>query len=437
MTSNEAPIQSDDRISGDSRPVGMLAGIRVLDLTNTVGSFCGKVLADMGADVVKLEPPGGSDERSMPPFAATARGRRESLWWKSFNRGKRGVTLNLRAPTGLEILRRLVSTSQVFVQSAFSAPELPVDAGLIDEFRNAQPELVCTTITPYGTTGPWSTHRARDITLQGMGTYMYVTGDTDRPPVRIGGDIAYCHVGSQAAAATVIALFGTTRSGHGRTVDVSAQEAIIWTLLNTTMAWDIAGHEETRGGGVMRKERASDLRTRLVWPCRDGWVHFVPIGGGGGFARRKSFAKFVEWMEEEGVADPRLGSRDWNGKDANDISQGEYDLVAATILEFLKDKTRGDLFQRALRDAILLAPIEGIADVLQNPQLMSRGFWDSGGDADFADAVFPGPFAQLNRTPLRRNGRAPEIGEHNADVYGRELGMSSVTLDHLQSVGVL
>ncbi|HTX63045.1 MAG TPA: CoA transferase [Acidimicrobiales bacterium] len=418
-------------------PTAMLSGVRVLDLTNTVGTFCGKVLADLGADVLKIEPVGGSDERTMPPFATRADGRQESLWWRSFNRRKRGVTLDVRSPSGLELLGRLAEGSQVLIQSAYSAADLPLDPARVAELRAAQPRLVCTTITPYGWDGPRAAYRARDITLQGMGTYMYVTGDGDRPPVRIGGDIAYCHAGSQAAAATVLALYGTRRSGRGQVVDVSAQEAIVWTLLNTTMAWDVAGVEETRGGGVMRKERASDLYTRLVWPCRDGWVHFVPIGGGGGFARRSSFAKFVEWMHEEGVHDPVLGARDWNGKDANDISQAEYDRVAAVILEFLGGKTQSELFERALRDGVLLAPIEGMADVLRNPQLAARGFWDAGGDADFPDAVFPGPFARCSGTPLLRGGRSPELGEHNPEVYEKELGIAPSTLERLASAGVV
>lgn len=414
----------------------MLDGVRVLDLTNTVGSFCGKVLADMGADVIKIEPPCGSDERSMPPFCASGTCR-ESLWWKSFNRHKRGVTLDVRTPSGLEIFRSLASTSQVVVQSAYTTGQLPLPGEELARLTARHVGLVCTSVTPYGTTGPRASTPARDIVLQGMGTYMYVTGDTDRPPVRIGGDVAYCHAGSQAAAATVLALYGAKRTGQGQVVDVSAQEAIVWTLLNTTMAWDVAGNQETRGGGVMRKERASDLRTRLVWRCQDGWVHFVPIGGGGGFARRKSYARLVEWMEQEGAGHPILRARDWNGEDANDISQVEYDEIAFVILGFLARKSRQELFDRALADGLLLAPIDTMADVLRNPQLAARGYWDCGADEDFPDVLFPGPFAWCSRTPLRRGGRAPSLGEHNAAIFGGELHLEPDAVQRLAAAGVL
>lgn len=400
----------------------LLAPYRVLDLADERGALCGSILASMGADVVRVEPSQGCRVRTLPPFLDDEPGPERSLVWWALAANKRSVTVDIEDERGRTTFHRLLERADILVESF--APGYLAALGLsYDDLHERYPRLIVVSITPYGQTGPHSGWAATDLNVQAMGGHMYLTGDVDRPPLRVGIPASYYHGGSEGAAAAMIALRARRRTGRGQHVDVSLQQCVIWTLLNTTMTWQLVARQEMRGGSV-RKERGNTVFTRNVWPCKDGLVQYVPIGGGGGAARSKAYLRFVAWMREEGHDDPVLIAKDWNDADMYAYDQTDYDAVAACILRFLATKNVAEVYGRSVRDRLLIAPVANVADVLASPQLAARGFFIDVEHPQAGRTVrYPGPFAVFSQTPLRPPRPAPRLGEHNEEVLGAELGL--------------
>ena len=387
-----AYMQSDDPHWSEER--ALYCGLQVLDLTDSNHLLCGKVLSDMGATVKKVDLVSGmADSRDDDDEASRRRWLSETV----YNRGKEWTSVDLNDASSLDQLREWVLSSDILIESG--TPGTLRRYGLdYDAVRTYRPDLVYVSITPYGQAGPYSAFSAADITLQAMGGHLAVTGDSDRPPLSVGVEVAYRHAGAEAAAAAALAIYHRQRTGVGQHVDVSMQACIVWTLLNSTMTAQLLHRDDERGGAV-RKERGRDLLTRVIWPCKDGVVHFVPIGGGGGVARSRSYDKFVEWMTAEGYGDPFLHQHDWNGKDVNVITQDEYDKLATLIGGFLRTKEIAELYDRAVQDRLLFAPIMKVPDLLESPQLLARGAFDDV-QVDEKTVQLPGRFAVFSETPV-------------------------------------
>jgi len=408
---------------------GSYTGLRVLDLADSNNLLCGKLLSDMGATVTKVNLSSATTGDSVDEDATK---RRRLIEW-AYNRGKDRRSIDLDDESSRGRLLELVMDSDVLVESG--TPGALRRYGLdYDALSARRPDLVYVSISPFGQTGPYSEFLAADITLQAMGGHLAVTGDADRPPLSIGVEVAYRHGGAEAASAAALAIYHRQRTGQGQHVDVSIQECIVWTLLNSTMTVQLLHRDDERGGAV-RKERGRDLLTQVIWPCKDGQVHFVPVGGGGGSARYRSYVKFTDWMTEEGYGDPFLHARDWNGKDVNSIAQDEYDKLVALIGDFLRTKEIAELYDRAVRDRLLLAPIMRIPDLLKSPQLNQRGTYD---DVLYGETIvrLPGRFAIFSETPInsiardatesRRNWAEPRrvaMHEGEEDVHGVFAGL--------------
>lgn len=391
-------------------PSGPLAGIRVLDLCDESGAQAGRMLAELGADVVKIEPPGGDPSRRRPPLYVDDSGVERGLAWAASNAGKRSVEVDLDAPAGRAWLLAEVRSADILIETVGS--EVMAHRGLgFEVLHEANPRLVHTSLTPYGSDGPYSGFVASDIALQAMGAHSYVTGDPDRAPLSINASMAYGHGGAEAAAASLVAYYESMTSGLGQHVDVSIEQCVVWTLLNSTMTWQLA-HKNDQRGGAYRKERGQDLVTRFVWHCQDGYVHFVPVGGGGGHARARSYEAFARWMADSGFDDPILFAMDWNGKDTNVVTQAQYDELAAHIDRFLLTRTVTELYDFATRNRVLLAPITSVAEILADEHLAVRGAWAAVSLPGRAEPVrYPAPFAKFSATPLVPPRSVPEPGD--------------------------
>jgi crotonobetainyl-CoA:carnitine CoA-transferase CaiB-like acyl-CoA transferase len=223
----------------------LLPGSRVLDLTDEKGFLCGKILADLGADVIKIEPPGGSPSRKIGPFYHDLADPEKSLYWFCYNSNKRGITLNIETRDGKEIFKRLVKDSVVVIES--------YDPGYLDKIGLGHSNLhkinkgiILTSITPFGQTGPYQGYKGTDIVAMAMSGILYQTGDPDLPPVNISLPQSYLHAGGDAAVASLIAYYFRERTGIGQHVDISLQQSTALYLANTISLWELEGEILTR-----------------------------------------------------------------------------------------------------------------------------------------------------------------------------------------------
>ncbi len=401
-----------------------LGPYRVLDLTEGGVNWCGKLLADLGADVIKVEPPGGSPTRMRGPFYRGQRHPERSLFWFAYCVNKRGVTLDLESADGLRAFQRLADTADVVLESF--APGYMDGLGLgYEALSERNPGLIYTSVTPFGRTGPHADYKATDIVVWSMGGMQYASGDDDRPPVRITFPQADFHGGAQAAAATLAALWHRQNNGgRGQRADVSNQVAIIWTLMNISTLPMLHKTNMERAGAYRRLPRVDGprLKLRAVHRCKDGFVTSMISGGR---RARSSMIPLTDWMEEEGVCPEFMRGRDWTTWEMDELlalgDEGarEVEAVYGALDDFILTKTKAELYDRALSHRFLLAPCNTSKDMYEDPQLRSRDFWHTLNHPELEESLtYLGPYLKLGESPMTIRRRAPLIGEHNAEILG-------------------
>jgi crotonobetainyl-CoA:carnitine CoA-transferase CaiB-like acyl-CoA transferase len=405
---------------------------RVLDLCDGKGIFCGRILGDLGCDVIKVEKPGGDPSLILGPFDHDSLDSEKSLFWLAYNANKRSITLAIEKPEGKEIFKMLVQKADVVLESF--PPGTMAGLGLgYEELSKVNPSLVMTSITPFGQSGPYRDFKASDLTLWCLGGMAYVSGDPDRAPVQVSSPQSYLHGAAAAAAATLIALYDRELTGETQWIDVSIQEAVVHTLMNVVQFWDVSGIVLKRSG-AFRTGLSTAANQRLIWRCKDGYVNFPIYATAGG---AQSNAKLVRWMESEGIRDEHLSSIQWEEFDLSTASQEQFDLVEGSIGRFFNSHTMDELYQGAIERGIMLYPVYGAKEIREDPQLKARGFWSHVDHPKLGEVTFfPGsPFVfSGERQDIRR---APLIGEHNEDIYRGELGISGEEFVTLEEAGII
>jgi crotonobetainyl-CoA:carnitine CoA-transferase CaiB-like acyl-CoA transferase len=412
----------------------MLTPYRALDLTNETGLFCGKVLADLGADVIQVENPQGNHARSIPPFLGDTPHPEKSLFWFAFSAGKRSVTLDLDTGVGKSIFMRLCKTAD-FVIESFPVGYLE-NAGLDYEvLSKINPGLIMASITPFGAAGPYKAYKAGDLVASAMGGMVYCTGDPDRAPLRIGIDQAYCQAGVHTAVGLLLALHDRAVTGRGQHVDVSLQASMVRTLHTQLPYWEYSHHIVQRSGSRRFRGGAA---TREIWPCKDGFVSWMFFGGAVGTQQMQTM---IGWMAGKGMAGA-LGdtSYDWSTLDLTKVSPDTIRSWEQIIGNFFLAHTKNQLYEEALAKRIPLTPVNAISDVVEDEQLTARNFWVSIDHPELGTGIrYPGALfltADKTCTPgIRRH--APLLGEHNEEVYVRELGMSLEEMSSFRRGGVI
>ncbi len=404
--------------------MGALEGIRVLDLTQTLGSYCTKLLADLGADVIKVEPPQGSPGRFHGPFYHNQPGLETSLWWFFFNTNKRGVTLDLDTADGQQLLRRLAATADALVED--SEPGLMAGRGLAyDDVRQLNSRLVYTSITPYGQAGPYAHFKASDLTAQAMGNVMYRIGYPEDPPNSMGAEQAYNQVGTQAAFATLVTLIGRDASGVGQHVDVSMHEAVSIIDWNAVPRFSLEGRVVERGAGGDEARRPG-VSSRRIWECGQGKVRFQLIQVLGPI---KEWNALVAWLGAHGLEDDLHDGR-W--QDVN-TRLAELPHIQACVDRLFKACRATQLMEEGQARGLAVMAFGQVQDLFEDPQLVHERFFVQVPHEDLDGPItYPGPPYRLSETPAHVQRRAPHLGEHNGELYVGELGLTAEELERLR-----
>jgi len=412
----------------------MLSPFRVLDLADEKGFFCGKLLADLGANVIKVEKPGGDPARSIGPFYKDTPDPEKSLFWFAYNAGKRGITLDIEAPAGRDLFRKLLGSADFLIESF--APGYMEKLGLgYQSLSEINKGIIMVSITPFGQTGPYKNYKATDIICWALGGTSYISGDPHRAPVRTSHvPQSYLHGSSDGAIGAMLALFNRGLAGEGQHVDVSIQESMERVAYPAHINWDLNKRVIQRIGSALRIP-PHGVRTRTVYPCKDGAINFYLFGGKTGARWNPAL---LEWMASEGMATEFLRDIDWEQFDYAKTSQEDVDRIEGAIIDFFMTHTKAEISQEGFRRRIPLGPVATAQDIIEDEQLISRGYWVEVEHPELGISItYPGPFIKGSEAFPKIRRRAPLIGEHNQEIYEQELGLSEDETAALNRIGVI
>ena len=395
-----------------------LAGLRILDLTDLKGSLCTKLFGDMGADVIKIEPPEGDATRRIGPFLDGKPHPERSLLFWFYNTSKRGITLDLNQQAGQELVKQLAAKVDVLVESA--APGTLARLGLgYDELKQLNPNLVLTSITPFGQTGPYQAYRSSDMVAEALGGMIWTNGFPDEPPLHALGLQAYHSASFFAAIGTLLALLARESLGEGQWVDVSMQEAVAGAVEHVAPFYHQGLGIESRRGSLHWS------RYFRVARCRDGYVMHCSLG---------DWTSLVEWVKGDGKAQDLEDARWEDLTYRKEHAEHLFDILD----DWAKDYSVAELMEGAQLRRIPYAMVRPPEALVDDPQLNDRGFFSPIEHPELGRTVqYPGGPIHFTTTPWRIARRPPLLGEHNSEVYGSELGLEADRLSALKQAGVI
>jgi benzylsuccinate CoA-transferase BbsE subunit len=412
--------------AGAANAQGALAGVRVVELAGMLTPYCGKLFADLGAEVVLVEPPGGSRQRREPPFLDDRPGPETSLAFAYDNCGKKSVTLDLETQEGRRLLRLLVADADIFVES--EPPGRLAGLGLgYPDLAAGNGRLVMTSVTAFGQDGPYAHYAYSDLTLLALGGLLYLGGYPDTAPIRVYGNQAVSAANLYAAVASISAYHGALMHGDGEHVDVSAQQCVTLALESSVPLLELEGTVRKRFAGEQRQAGTG------VFPSSDGYIYLMAAG----IASNRFWNNTVKWLQEEGVegadelAQPKWAAQDYLASAEAKQRFGEI------FLPFSRARTSEYLYRAGQRHRMPICPVCTPAQVLRNRQLASRGYFaDVAHAASGRTLTMPGAPYKLAKSPWRLGGSPPMLGQHNGEVLGR-VGVAAADLQALAGLGVI
>jgi len=377
----------------------MLGGIRVVDCTGPLGWFAGRLLADLGADVVKVDAPGTACS---------------SAAWRSLNINKFIVADDGRE-AGRARIERLAIDADILLATPESRQKLDPE-----KLASVNPRLILVAITPFGLDGPKAAWQGSDIEIMAASGAMSLAGEPDGAPMRVSWPQSPGWAGAQAAVGALMALAARARTGRGQLVDVSAQAAVITALSHAPAFFDINGIVPSRAGIYMTGRSVTGAKYRVFWPCRDGYVNFILYGG---VAGRRTNERLVAWMRERGIDPGPLGEIDWAKFTPTGATQAEVDAMEAPIARLMSGLTKREFLEGSHARKMLGYPVANVADIAADPQLESRNFWEDVRLSDGRIERHCGSFVVVDgkRAPLRTKTAAwQERFARNADPGGKQ-----------------
>ena len=397
-----------------------LQDVKVVEYGNLISApFCSKLLADLGAEVIKVEPPGEGDvARRRGPFLDDILGSERSGLFLYLNTNKRGVTLNLEKATGRQVFKELIRNTDILIED--TQPGKLSDLGLgYSDLKSLNPSLVMTSITPFGQTGPYKNYKGSDLTGWHMGGIGYVTprfaSTIEQEPLRV-MQMADFVTGITGAVATMCALRAQRRTRRGQQVDVSQLEAI------NILGAPIISRYIYEYWSPSRVSVPHHAPTHFI-KCKDGWVFSE-------CTEEQQWQRFVDmmgnpgWAEEELFQDGELRSKYWES-------------LEPLILDWTMKHGKAEIFAAAKEKKIPLAPANSLSEVVGNKQLLERRFFVDVEHAKAGRLTYPGAPYKFSRTPWAIRRPAPLLGQHNRDVYCNQLGYSQGELVKMYQAGII
>ena len=398
-----------------------LTGYRVLDLSGPLGVYCGKLMAGLGADVIKVEPPGGDAMRRIGPFVHDRPHPERSLYWLQFNTNKRSITLDITSREGAEVFLRLVRKADMVVETF--PPGFMDSLGLgYPRLSMEHPELVYLSITPFGQTGPYKDFKGSDLIGFAMGGYMYVTGWPHTPPTRLWGSQAYHTASNRAFIAALIALYHRLNTDRGQHIDVSMQEAVAATTEHVNTAYNYEGTPAIRCGFRHGGQFVA------TWKCMDGYASITTN-------TRQAWDDLRAWMAQEGMVGDLMEEK----YDDIIILRAQYsEHIEELIGEWANHHTRKEITEYGQARHHPWGPAVAPSEILDNPQLWDRGFFVDVEHPELGSTLsYPGTPYLLSGSPRKLQTTAPRIGQHNDEIYHGELGLSHEDMEVLTGANVI
>jgi len=393
-----------------------LAGIRALDLSQGIaGPFCARLLADYGADVVKVEPTAGDGSRRLGPFPGDVPHPERSGFFRFLNANKRGITLDVRSATGGALFRQLATAADVVVESF--GPGVMAEVGLgYEELCRLSPRLVLVSVSPFGQDGPYSRYQATELITFALGGQLYSSGDESHPPAMFAGPQSQLHAGLTAAVATMGAVLTARFHGQGQHVDVSAMEAVS----NVVEMW--AMRYPYSGDYPARTRMAAGNYPWDIYPCADGSVCLC--------VNNRQWPRVGPWIGRPDLAeDPSLR--------AAAARLARYEELDAILVPWLLERSMAEIVRSGQRQRVPVIGVYTPREILADAHFRARGALVAVEDPCVGPLALPGAPFRLGASPWQLRCPAPGLGEHNLQILGGELGRSRLDLVRLRQLGVI
>ncbi len=401
-----------------------LYGLKVLDFTGELGPYAAKLYAGLGADVIHLESPAGDPLRKLGPFYKNRPGPDSSLQFLYYNAGKRGMVLDITQDAGKDIFLKLCQDADLLFESF--APGYLNGLGLsYDRLSALNPRLIQTCITPFGSFGPYKDLPGCDLTCSAMGGFLFLAGVDNDKPVRACDDQAYRMAEAYAAVGSSIALLFAEKTGIGQFVDVSCMESVGMALENAAQYWDLEG--------TNRRGRGAEAGSATVHPCKDGFIAIVAIMG----KNKVMWEPFLKWMREEGVEEWEVFDDDKWIEPSYRRSKEGYETFCRIFERFTMKVDKLALYERGQAYRVALTPVSNGKDLLENPQLQFRQFWQTVPHDNLGGNVtYPGAPYEFGMLKWDLGPPAPLFGQHTAQIM-RGLDYSDAQIADLAKRGVI
>ncbi len=414
-----------ERASTPERPLGHL---RVVALPGLSPLFLGKTLADLGADVIRLEPPGGDPSRALGPFRGEALDDTASLVWEAYGAGSRSVTCNLQTADGRAVFQKVVATADVLLEAEGPGGMGAVGPGF-EALLALQPRLVVVSFSPFGLEGPAAGNASSDLVNLAMSGYMHMTGLPDAEPIKPSAPYqSLLHAANHGFPATLIGLRQARNTGRGVHIDLAARDTGVWMLTHTYQHYDFHQVNLARQGSSRDMGTAS--RVRSVFEAADGYVVWLFHTGPANAAALRSL---VQRVADAGMAPPWLLEVKWEEVDLRTAVAGLREQFDEVFRAYFKTQKKADLFAWALEQRVMLGPVQTLEDLIEDPQLSSRNAWAPafGGEG----VAIPAKGVYMSEGAWRPRSPSPAPGQHTREVLGGEFGFDDASLQLLHATG--